>query len=138
MDAFLDACEQAGHGRNDDFNAASQDGFGHYQLTQRDGRRCRVWHAPGSSGPNGSEDFHRWRQVVQVGGTLHPYASSGNLPGGNRQEWLRNGRAKCASPPKLHFVRHCETDSNEWRSGVAAGQGHVVKESETMSHYFLM
>jgi choline dehydrogenase len=40
MDAFLDACEQAGYPRNDDFNGASQDGFGHYQLTQRDGRRC--------------------------------------------------------------------------------------------------
>jgi choline dehydrogenase len=40
MEAFLDACEQAGHARNDDFNAAAQDGFGHYQLTQCDGRRC--------------------------------------------------------------------------------------------------
>jgi choline dehydrogenase len=40
MDAFLDACEQTGLARNDDFNAAEQDGVGHYQLTQRGGRRC--------------------------------------------------------------------------------------------------
>jgi choline dehydrogenase len=31
---------QAGHTRNDDFNGARQRGFGYYQVTQRDGRRC--------------------------------------------------------------------------------------------------
>ena len=40
MESFLDACEQAGMTRNDDFNGPEQDGVGHYQLTQRDGRRC--------------------------------------------------------------------------------------------------
>ncbi|TJZ54545.1 DUF4334 domain-containing protein [Streptomyces piniterrae] len=39
-DAFLDACAQAGHRANPDFNGACQDGTGRYQLTQRDGRRC--------------------------------------------------------------------------------------------------
>lgn len=39
-DAFLEACQQAGHLANPDFNAASQDGVGRYQLTQRNGRRC--------------------------------------------------------------------------------------------------
>lgn len=37
---FLDAAQQAGHPRNDDFNGATQEGFGWYQVTQRDGRRC--------------------------------------------------------------------------------------------------
>ena len=40
MDAFLDAAEQAGHRRNDDFNGPEQDGMGYYQLTQRNGMRC--------------------------------------------------------------------------------------------------
>jgi choline dehydrogenase len=40
MDAFLDAAEQAGHPRNDDFNGPEQDGVGYYQLTQRNGMRC--------------------------------------------------------------------------------------------------
>ena len=40
MDAFLEAVSSAGHPANDDFNGAEQDGFGRYQLTQRDGRRC--------------------------------------------------------------------------------------------------
>jgi choline dehydrogenase len=40
MDAFVEAGEQAGLARNEDFNGPSQDGIGHYQLTQRDGRRC--------------------------------------------------------------------------------------------------
>ncbi|MFF8567364.1 GMC family oxidoreductase [Streptomyces albidoflavus] len=38
--AFVEAAMQAGHPRNDDFNATTQLGFGHYQLTQRNGLRC--------------------------------------------------------------------------------------------------
>jgi choline dehydrogenase len=37
---FLQAAEQAGYPRNDDFNGARQRGFGYYQVNQRDGRRC--------------------------------------------------------------------------------------------------
>lgn len=40
MDAVVEAGIQAGLPANDDFNAASQDGMGHYQVTQRGGRRC--------------------------------------------------------------------------------------------------
>jgi choline dehydrogenase len=39
-DAFLEACAQAGLPANEDFNGDTQDGFGRYQRTQRDGRRC--------------------------------------------------------------------------------------------------
>jgi choline dehydrogenase len=38
--AFVKAGEQAGHAVNDDFNGPRQDGFGLYQVTQRDGARC--------------------------------------------------------------------------------------------------
>src|SRR4051794_12713546 len=40
MDAVVEAGIQAGLPANDDFNGLSQDGMGHYQLTQRGGRRC--------------------------------------------------------------------------------------------------
>jgi choline dehydrogenase len=40
MDAFVEAAQQAGLAHNDDFNGPAQDGAGHYQLTQRGGRRC--------------------------------------------------------------------------------------------------
>jgi choline dehydrogenase len=40
MDAFLEAAGEAGRSLNEDFNGPEQDGFGRYQLTQRDGRRC--------------------------------------------------------------------------------------------------
>jgi choline dehydrogenase len=40
MDAFVEAGEQTGLARNDDFNGPAQDGIGHYQVTQRGGRRC--------------------------------------------------------------------------------------------------
>jgi choline dehydrogenase-like flavoprotein len=38
--AFVDAAEEAGYARNDDFNGETQDGFGAFQLTQRDGKRA--------------------------------------------------------------------------------------------------
>ena len=37
---FLRAGEQAGAARNPDFNGASFEGVGHYEITVRDGRRC--------------------------------------------------------------------------------------------------
>jgi choline dehydrogenase len=39
-DAFIAAAIEAGHSSNDDFNGSAQDGFGYYQVTQRDGMRC--------------------------------------------------------------------------------------------------
>jgi choline dehydrogenase len=39
-DAFIAAAEQCGYARNRDFNGAGQEGFGYYQLTTRNGRRC--------------------------------------------------------------------------------------------------
>ena len=38
--AFLEGAVEAGHPRNDDFNGATQEGAGYYQLTARNGRRC--------------------------------------------------------------------------------------------------
>ena len=39
---FIEAATRRGAARNDDFNGASQEGVGFYQVTQRDGRRCTV------------------------------------------------------------------------------------------------
>ena len=39
-DAFIEAAEQCGYRRNPDFNGATQEGFGYYQFTTRNGRRC--------------------------------------------------------------------------------------------------
>ena len=38
--ALIDAAASAGFARNDDFNGATQAGFGLYQVTQRNGTRC--------------------------------------------------------------------------------------------------
>lgn len=38
--AFIQASEQAGFQRNPDFNGVQQDGFGQYQVTQWEGKRC--------------------------------------------------------------------------------------------------
>ncbi|MCW3066307.1 MAG: putative choline dehydrogenase [Solirubrobacterales bacterium] len=40
MDSFMSAVDERGLPRNPDFNGREQDGFGYYQLTQRDGKRC--------------------------------------------------------------------------------------------------
>lgn len=39
-ECFLQAAESAGHARIADFNTGDPTGFGYYQVTQRDGRRC--------------------------------------------------------------------------------------------------
>jgi len=39
-EAFIAAAEQCGYKRNPDFNGAAQEGFGYYQFTTRNGRRC--------------------------------------------------------------------------------------------------
>ncbi|HLJ87216.1 MAG TPA: choline dehydrogenase [Candidatus Angelobacter sp.] len=39
-ETFVDAAAQVGFARNPDFNGAEQDGFGLYQVTQRNGQRC--------------------------------------------------------------------------------------------------
>jgi choline dehydrogenase len=52
---FIDAAQQAGHDQNDDFNGPNQRGFGLYQVTQRDGRRCSAAVAylrPAANRPN--------------------------------------------------------------------------------------
>src|SRR3989440_2469116 len=38
--AFIEAAEQCGYKRSPDFNGARQEGFGYYQFTTRNGRRC--------------------------------------------------------------------------------------------------
>jgi choline dehydrogenase-like flavoprotein len=40
VDLFLQACEQAGYPRSQDFNGAEQEGAGRYQVTHRKGERC--------------------------------------------------------------------------------------------------
>jgi choline dehydrogenase len=39
-EAFVSAAEQAGYKRNPDFNGSQQEGFGFYQVTQWEGKRC--------------------------------------------------------------------------------------------------
>ncbi len=39
-DAFINAGQQVGIPRNDDFNGASQEGIGYFQMTSRNGLRC--------------------------------------------------------------------------------------------------
>jgi choline dehydrogenase len=54
-DAFMQAAIEAGHPANPDFNGASQDGVGYYQVTVCKGRRCSAAAAylhPASARPN--------------------------------------------------------------------------------------
>ena len=54
-EAFIRAGEEAGHPFNDDFNGETQEGFGRYDFTIRDGKRCstsRAYLDPVSARPN--------------------------------------------------------------------------------------
>ena len=39
-ETFVEAAQQCGHRRNDDFNGAAQEGFGTFKVFQKDGERC--------------------------------------------------------------------------------------------------
>nr|AGO97205.1 oxidoreductase [Salinispora pacifica] len=59
--ALVEAAQQAGQPFNEDFNGASQDGFGYFQLTQRSGHRCSTAKAylhPAMSRPNLTVETH--------------------------------------------------------------------------------
>src|SRR5256885_1709577 len=71
MDAFVEAGEQAGLARNEDFNGPIQDGVGLYQLTQREGRRCSAAVAylhPAMERPNLTVETHLQVERVVVEG----------------------------------------------------------------------
>ncbi len=40
IDAFVEGAIETGHPHNEDFNGVAQDGFGRYQVNQRNGTRC--------------------------------------------------------------------------------------------------
>lgn len=44
-DAFLQAAREDGQPDNPDYNSPDQEGFGYYQVSQRDGRRCSAYDA---------------------------------------------------------------------------------------------
>jgi choline dehydrogenase-like flavoprotein len=70
--AFVEAAVQAGYKANEDFNGAQLDGFGEFQLTQRDGRRWSTAAAflrPALGRPNLTvrTDFQAHRVVFENG-----------------------------------------------------------------------
>ncbi len=71
-EAFIDAAVQAGHARNEDFNGARQDGFGWYQVTQRNGARCSAaaaYLAPARGRPNLTIRTHAQAERVLLSAT---------------------------------------------------------------------
>jgi choline dehydrogenase-like flavoprotein len=72
IDAFLEGVQEAGQTLNADFNGPQQDGFGRYQLTQRDGRRCSASVAylhPAMGRPNLEVQTYMQVHRVQFEGT---------------------------------------------------------------------
>ncbi|GAB3885245.1 GMC family oxidoreductase N-terminal domain-containing protein [Kibdelosporangium lantanae] len=70
--AFVDAAIEAGYSANDDFNNGDPDGFGFYQVTQRDGRRCSssvAYLHPAMARPNLTvrTNVHVHRVIVENG-----------------------------------------------------------------------
>ena len=71
-DLWVDAAQQAGYEHNPDFNGASQDGVGRYQVTQRDGLRsstAAAFLAPARDRPNltVTTDAHATRLLIEGG-----------------------------------------------------------------------
>ncbi|GJD50868.1 Alcohol dehydrogenase [acceptor] [Methylobacterium crusticola] len=93
-EAFIAAAGAAGYPRNPDYNAASQDGFGYYQVNQRAGRRASAadaYLAPARGRPNLSvrTDAHvlsltfsedrATGVVARIGGEARRFAARGEV-----------------------------------------------------------
>jgi len=85
-DVFIQAAEQAGLARNNDFNGPTQRGFGFYQVTQRNGRRCST--ARGYLKPV----RHRPNLTVYTGATTLGLVLNGSRIEGLR--FRRHGRVR--------------------------------------------
>ncbi|CAN7789114.1 GMC family oxidoreductase N-terminal domain-containing protein [Caballeronia sp. LjRoot34] len=86
--AWVQACQQAGIRYNADFNGASQDGCGLYQITNRDARRCSAavgYLRPARSRPN---------LTVITGANVTRVLLEGKRATG--VEYLKNGRLETA------------------------------------------
>ncbi len=71
-EAFIKACAEAGHKRNDDFNGREQDGVGYHQTTIRNGKRCSTavgYLHPAMKRPNLRVVTHAHTQKVLLTGT---------------------------------------------------------------------
>ena len=69
FDVFVEAGRQAGYPLNDDFNGAEQGGFGRYDFTIRDGRRCSTSKAflrPVLDRPNLKVETHALTERIVV------------------------------------------------------------------------
>ena len=69
---FIEAAQQAGHPRTDDFNGPRQRGFAFYQVTQREGKRCSTAVAylrPALSRPNLTVQTHAQAESVIFDGS---------------------------------------------------------------------
>jgi choline dehydrogenase len=70
--AFIEAGVEAGYSVNDDFNGAEQEGFGFYQVTQRDGKRCSssvAYLHPAMSRPNLTVETNLHVHRIAIDGT---------------------------------------------------------------------
>lgn len=105
--AFLDAAVEKGYSRNSDFNGASQEGVGLYQVTQRNGARwsaARAWLAP---------SMRRANLRVQTGAlSTRVLCSAGRAIG---VEYQRNGR-----------IQRVMADSEVILSGGAINSPHLL------------
>ena len=103
-ETLVEAAESLQYTRNEDFNGAVQDGFGVFQVTQRDGRRCSAAAAfltPAKSRPNlAVRTGHQVARVVLDGRRAVGVTLAGDALGrsiGARREVVLSGGA-IASP----------------------------------------
>ena len=91
-EAFIEAAQQAGFPRNDDFNGPTQEGVGYFQLTTRNGRRCStaVGYLARSAAPAQPQD--RDRRPNQPRSVFRPARHRRRIPA--RRHHARGARAR--------------------------------------------
>ena len=72
LDAIMDAAEQCGYPKNPDYNSGNQEGFGYFQVTQKDGRRwstAKAFLEPALPRPNLDLEINAHTTAVILEGT---------------------------------------------------------------------
>jgi choline dehydrogenase len=118
--AFVEAGQQAGYPRNDDFNGPRQEGLGLYQVTQRDGARCSAavaYLAPARQRPNLTVHTGALVSRITFDGTSTPRSRRGS-PATTTSTALRNSAPACTRSPSATarvVPRPWPTSTRPWR-----------------------
>ena len=155
LDAWVQAGEEAGYPRNPDYNGESQEGFGIYQVTQKNGRRfstARAFLDPARSRANLTiatralahrvlvEDgratgvrYAQGQQIVEATANLEVILAAGAVQSPQLLELSGIGQAELLKEHDIDVVHHLPGVGENYRDHYSSSVAWRVKGSKTLN-----